>query len=359
MPERRGAGRFMRPGIWRMESVSAALVLVGSGLIALGTLLLGVLPGTVTKDALGEVFLPLGVLVIGGGVHTFWRARDLARGYRSPSAAERLKRDPRAPVVYLRSFRDDAGAQYTTLWGRLSQEQQMARVLGHIGPVIALGAPGDAVPPLGAARDYVSPEQWPTWLAERMNVASLVLCRVSDTEAFWSEVAMARAIVAEHRIAFLLPRDADRYSAFRTKLADNFPAAASLPAALPPVFPRAIVQTRQGYPGDPPRDLWGLLYFDANGRPQLRQIGVAPKTVREAMAFFLTFNPNQPYRQAFEYIFAPLVNNLGGRTRFRPSWFGLFMMLWAFYVLIPLVLIVPGLNRRTARRSGARALTTQ
>ena len=81
------------------------------------------------------------------------------------SADEALRRDARAPVVYLRAFTDDGqmavrghhwqdrvigkAASALTL---TSPEQELAFILQRVGPVIAIGKPGERLPELGAAR---------------------------------------------------------------------------------------------------------------------------------------------------------------------------------------------------------------
>ena len=39
-------------------------------------------------------------------------------------------------------------------------EQELADILEHVGPVVAVGKPGEPLPELGAARLYVSHDEW-------------------------------------------------------------------------------------------------------------------------------------------------------------------------------------------------------
>ena len=85
----------------------------------------------------------------------------------APTAAAARARDPRPPVVYFRSF--DVDSQIVLASGRggslarfiyyfvgFSPEQEMGFILGQVGPVVAIGKPGERLPELGAARIYVA-----------------------------------------------------------------------------------------------------------------------------------------------------------------------------------------------------------
>lgn len=107
-----------------------------------------------------------------------WEARD---------AADVRKRDPRPPVVYLRAFTDDgrlvvpARSRSQRIYGHAvgsmtltSTEQELAFILQRVGPVIAIGKPGEALPELGAARLYVAHASWQQTVMEMLEQASLV-----------------------------------------------------------------------------------------------------------------------------------------------------------------------------------------
>ena len=64
-----------------------------------------------------------------------------------------IARDARPLVLYLRSFRDDAIAARVTrieLGEFVTEEERLVEVMQPIGPVIAIGRPGE-LPDLGAA----------------------------------------------------------------------------------------------------------------------------------------------------------------------------------------------------------------
>ena len=63
-------------------------------------------------------------------------------------------RTPAAPVLYLRSFADDGCA--ARRYGALTEEEQLAKALAWVGPLLAVGRPGEVLPHVGAQRIYVA-----------------------------------------------------------------------------------------------------------------------------------------------------------------------------------------------------------
>ncbi len=316
---------------------AVVLAAVGSLIMVAGFVLYAVLPNDLRDYGLSIAVPPLFALlslIAGAGIHKLARSR----GYRATTAEELLNRDTRPPVLYLRSFSDDPVASARTPLGLHTEEEQMAAVLRRIGPVIALGTAGESLRALGAARDYVPAERWKEWVLAKLRVASLTVFRASNTDAFWWEVAIAAKHVPPDRLAFLLPRDEGKYSVFRARITEHFPAAASLPLALPRLDPRVGSKL-------PDRSLWGLLYFDQRGAPQIRSIAQQAPTVRDAIALVLSSSVTQPYRSRFESLFNPLLQHAGGRTTPTPQLVGMIGFLAGFYVLVPIY----AWNRRKGR----------
>jgi len=95
-----------------------------------------------------------------------------ARRHVRASVSKVRARDTRAPVLLLRSFGDDMTAidvrdfkiplfrQFPTF------EETLTDHLWEFGPVVAIGRPGEPVPLLGAAREYVANEAWQARVAE-------------------------------------------------------------------------------------------------------------------------------------------------------------------------------------------------
>jgi len=118
--------------------------------------------------------------------------KKLSRRISLKSVDELRRIDERKPVLFLRPFIDDQvelskwkmplnirlidpNIQSTTL------DELIVQNYSHLGPVIALGNPEDKIPPIGAARKYVSGETWREILTSLMKESVLILIAVSKT----------------------------------------------------------------------------------------------------------------------------------------------------------------------------------
>jgi len=155
------------------------------------------------------------------------------------SAESRLKADQRLPVLYLRSFLADR--MLPERWHELlllvfrwteTAESDLARALRPIGPLIAVGRPGEILPPVGAARLYVDHENWQQTVAELSKLAQLIVLRIGKTEGFSWEWKFVRENCDPQKVLiYLPPSDSDLYREFASTAGQ-----ASLPTSLP--FPQ-------------------------------------------------------------------------------------------------------------------------
>jgi hypothetical protein len=112
------------------------------------------------------------------------------------SAEDELKRlGSRRPILYLRSFGLDKRLGRPTWMERFlgtrpfaTTEQQLTASLKQLGPVIAIGRPGEKLPPLGAARFYVSDDRWQAKIEDVERVAQLVVWATGVTEGLRWEI---------------------------------------------------------------------------------------------------------------------------------------------------------------------------
>jgi hypothetical protein len=92
----------------------------------------------------------------------------LRRGSRrlKVDALTALRRDPRQPILLLRSFADDGkqiwpGSFVLRLILRRRRLEEIAgRAISRVGPFIAIGIPGEKLPELGAFRAYFEESEW-------------------------------------------------------------------------------------------------------------------------------------------------------------------------------------------------------
>lgn len=213
-------------------TTSAALVLSGLGTITflqLANIANGPLTGDRDVDAARVVF-GLGALWLTAVASVLWRN---GRRLSAPTATQVMRRDPRPPVLYLRSFRDDTvtSRQITPLYPmfrRYSEEDQLARALRAAGPVVAIGRPNEQLPELGAARLYAGADEWQATVTTLMGLAALVVVRGASTPGLQWELEQVLGRMPLQKLLLLIPFGIDDYQQFRAELEPN------LPCELPP-----------------------------------------------------------------------------------------------------------------------------
>lgn len=193
-----------------------------------------------------------GLILIPAGIYNWligWRLIAI-------SVEEMRRLDHRAPILFLRSFRDDerdysvAGwwssvcksaaiqartglAPLSSPWGPTMQIQ-LASLFRDLGPYVAIGKPGEKIAGTGAARTYVSDEEWKQRIADWLREARLVVLRAGSTAGISTELAMLRAWNNPERILVILPQGNKAYEAFRQV------AIGILPKPLPDQLPGAL-----------------------------------------------------------------------------------------------------------------------
>jgi hypothetical protein len=162
-----------------------------------------------------------------GGAAVFLGASwmiDVGRRMRTVDGWELMKTDPRPPVIYLRPFQEDDRRTYDAPVGHrqggktvpaatgspATRERAIARQLGQIGPFIAVGKPGDSLAPLGAARIYVSDDEWRSVVTSLVNRAAAVILQPEATPGtLWELILVGRSIDLR-RVLLLVPDPAVR-----------------------------------------------------------------------------------------------------------------------------------------------------
>ena len=170
-------------------------------------------------------------------VTMLWRrSRKLA----ALDAQEVLKRDPRSPVIYLRSFVDDselmqaewdvvlktdagssaradAGKEESALaraWRRYSIgwlstsgriEEGIAPEFKSIGPFVGIGAPNEPLPELGAARAYFTSETWQDAIVKWVDMARLIIKVAGPTKWIRWELDTIIDCGALSKLVILIP----------------------------------------------------------------------------------------------------------------------------------------------------------
>lgn len=146
------------------------------------------------------------------GVRLLTYAKRLQR----PGVAEAILWDVRSPVLLLRSFSLDAlpadmldrkrlGLNFVSWLDKRSFEEYLAGEFEQVGPVIAIGRPGETVAPLGAVRDYVGHDAWQERVLAHARAAQCVLMLVDDSPGMAWEIEHVIAAVGRQRVVVVLP----------------------------------------------------------------------------------------------------------------------------------------------------------
>jgi hypothetical protein len=169
------------------------------------------------------ILLPMSPFLI-GGIHVAGLIaimillivlRFAARSFTRTSLENLISKDQRPIILFLRSFRDDQVKLKKPRSGivmRMVSFGEPRPMLDHIlleegtcyGPVVALGAPG-VRRPFGAARTYVSNEQWRETVIEFCRQSGMVVVTVDETESVRWEVQHILAQKHLPKTLFLLP----------------------------------------------------------------------------------------------------------------------------------------------------------
>lgn len=166
-------------------------------------------------------------------VIVLWRR---GQRYAAVDAADVLKRDTRAPILYLRSFQDDselleaewdivlarkgadgAGIRKPGLLPRLSRlttgwlstsgrlEEVIAGECRSIGPFVGIGAPDEKLPELGASRAYFTDEKWQGAIVRWVDMAQLIVKAAGPTQWIRWELDTITDRGAHDKLIILMP----------------------------------------------------------------------------------------------------------------------------------------------------------
>ncbi len=194
-----------------------------SQLAGLGAVLIG--RAQLQFSGLSFPHIVAGILLCWVGATKASQRLAAAKQHMALSADAVLSADPRPTALYLRSFAADAKPgpyQYSASFKRwgvfgvlrpgywierrdLSFEEVICRGIARVGPVVAIGEPGEPLPKLGAARKYVAHGDWQTEVARLMARCRIVCLVVGTSDGLLWEF---RHIVAQgdpRRVLLLIP----------------------------------------------------------------------------------------------------------------------------------------------------------
>lgn len=190
-----------------------------------------------------------GIVLLGVGLLGYFNGIRLA----SSSAEALLQQDPRAPIVFVRSFRDEQGDKNVggflrslqtafkiagrsgstntiSTWGPTFQ-WQLNKLLREVGPYVAIGRPGEQLAGMGAARMYVADDEWQAVISELFGESRLIIMRMGKTPGLRWELKQLRLHIDPCKLLFILPHKPADYEAFRQWANKELPK--PMPEAMP------------------------------------------------------------------------------------------------------------------------------
>jgi hypothetical protein len=175
--------------------------------------------------------------------------RRKGRRHLIPTIAVPEDLPPDSYVLYLRSFSDDdafekpqrlygsAVLHHFLISGR-SEEERLAAAVKRLGPLVAVGKPGETLPYAGARRLYLPHDEklWKPVVSAMMADARLVVLSLGPGHHTMWELVEAARILPPERLVLLVPMDKTEYEEFRTKAHGRLRVLPD-PPALPPYTP--------------------------------------------------------------------------------------------------------------------------
>lgn len=157
------------------------------------------------------------------------RGKAYASRAKAASYTEAIARgaDQRPPVLYLRPFKRDKLMSERALTafvkgGMATNEEQLAAMVEPIGPLIAIGVPGEKLPRPGAMRAYASDAEWRDVVRHWLASARLIILRPGMSEGLWWEIRQAFSTVSPERVLILMTRAGPgEYEPFVRRLHDT------------------------------------------------------------------------------------------------------------------------------------------
>jgi hypothetical protein len=200
---------------YSMEQLQTA-ILSGDTPLSISSLVLSLL------QSIGSIITTMVWYLIATKV--YFRARRWAKRYRL-SARNTLGRDPRHPMLYLRSFSEEH-QENKKRRSLKTGEEDLAYTLRSFGPLVALGNPVDDISPLGCTRIYLRDNAWQENVRRLMLSSQLIVIEAGTSKGLlWEmEVILREGDPRKLLVSFLSWQDLDenvresKYADFKNQI---------------------------------------------------------------------------------------------------------------------------------------------
>lgn len=149
---------------------------------------------------------PEAVFGMSGLAIVFWIGQLIRRHVAKQSLAGARADQVAEPIVYLRAFKEDGPLlEREGMLNPLSKEEQIVAALKAAKRrVVALGRPGERLPPIGADRFYVENSEWQQVISDWVSKSHAIIMMAADTEATSWELGEVFRAKAMQRFMILL-----------------------------------------------------------------------------------------------------------------------------------------------------------
>jgi TM2 domain-containing membrane protein YozV len=169
--------------------------------------------------------------------------------------------------------------------------------VNRVGPVIAIGKPGEPLPELGAARLYVGDADWKAKVTDMMARSRLVLIRTGSTPNLEWEVEQAMTRVPRRQILLVSLGDAKRTAAFDQYFGQRFGRVLPSGTTAATPFWMKLVSTGKHVAGK-------IIYFDEALKPREEPIRLNASWVGLAVGLMRPYR--DPIQTAMKHVFVSL-----------------------------------------------------
>jgi hypothetical protein len=137
-----------------------------------------------------------------------------ARRHALLPANELRKKEHRPLILFLRSFVDDKlkirarpanGRSWVERFVKITFEEVLVDHLWHYGPVVAIGKPGESLPPLGASREYLPDQTWQQQVEPLIGESAFIVVELGRTEGLAWEISKIMELDLFSRLIIVLP----------------------------------------------------------------------------------------------------------------------------------------------------------
>jgi len=190
------------------------ILLFAGPLIVVGLMgLLAVAFPSLENSLAGSFLLVISPLLFLLSIFMGFKIKYRGKQYSARGKAAAFNVDTRQPVIYLRPFMADetVGGLFrimlfkTGIWPWFfNVEEQLADAVEPLGPLVAIGKPGEQLPTPGALRQYFDDTTWQNVVQEWLLRARVIILRAGMSEGLWWELKEAVAAARAERLLLLV-----------------------------------------------------------------------------------------------------------------------------------------------------------